>query len=196
MPRRTSPPSVFDLTPGGNVRANTRQRLEKIVRDIVDRVVYDPPDKYLVTKITEPNSSHDHHAIVDDRGEMLAAALRSAERLHEIEMNARRHVLASSIFLESHPDVDHLNPNLFISHRFTRRQVIHQRAVRFVDVWSAVLPQRIVDEELGDFMEDVSRRIAKGENKLVYFRMFTTLLWTAAHAIGYFLKAVGKHRAS
>lgn len=69
------------------------------------------------------------------------------------------------------------------------------RQVRVVsvtlEVWSALLPVRIANEDLGGYIEDINRRQAAGQKWLPLVRAVMAVFWTGANTIGYFLKAVG-----
>lgn len=66
---------------------------------------------------------------------------------------------------------------------------------RVLDLWAAVLPARIVNEDLGDYLEDIVRRRAAGQRWCVYLRVASAIFWTGLNAIGYAMKAVGKKSA-
>jgi hypothetical protein len=70
-----------------------------------------------------------------------------------------------------------------------------RRVQAALTVWSAILPGRIVNEEFGDYMEDIHCRIAKGQRWCVYLRVCAAIFWTGLNAIGYAMKAVGKKSA-
>ncbi len=58
------------------------------------------------------------------------------------------------------------------------------RAARIFDWAGAALPTRLANEELGDALEDIARRASLGQSKwLIYFKMVTSVLWTAVHAV-------------
>ena len=79
-----------------------------------------------------------------------------------------------------------------------RRQVatmaVRRGAARTLDVWAVLLPSRIVNEELGDYLEDIHRRCAEGQRWCVYVHVASAIFWTSLNAIGYAMKAVGKKR--
>jgi hypothetical protein len=52
------------------------------------------------------------------------------------------------------------------------------RSMRILDAWSAVLPARVNNEELGDYIEDINRRVAQGQRRLVYIRLAAAIFWT------------------
>ena len=53
-----------------------------------------------------------------------------------------------------------------------------------------MLPSRIANEDLADYVEDINRRIGKGQRKLVYVRVIATIFWTGVNAVGYLLKNI------
>ena len=64
------------------------------------------------------------------------------------------------------------------------------RATRLLDAWSALLPQRIVNEEVGDYVEDVRRRSAEGQKLLVWLRCAMCIFWTGFNTLGYLVRGV------
>jgi hypothetical protein len=64
-----------------------------------------------------------------------------------------------------------------------------------LDLWAVLLPARIVNEDLGDYLEDIHRRIAAGQRWCVYLRIVAAIFWTGLNAIGYAMKLVGRRRA-
>jgi len=57
------------------------------------------------------------------------------------------------------------------------------------------MPQRVVKEIIGDFQEDIHRRILAGQRVCVWGETVMTLFWLTTNTIGYFLKAVGIRKA-
>lgn len=74
-------------------------------------------------------------------------------------------------------------------------KVSAQRLSVLLDAWAAILPPRIVNEDLGDYLEDIHRRCAAGQRWCVYLRVAAAIFWTGLNAVGYAMKAVGKRRA-
>jgi hypothetical protein len=91
---------------------------------------------------------------------------------------------------------------------FAREQIVIQtaasdppcepphRVLNTLDIWGALLPTRIFNEELGDFIEDINRRAMEGQRCGVYLRMIAAMFWTGVNAVGYFLKEIGKRKAA
>jgi hypothetical protein len=77
-----------------------------------------------------------------------------------------------------------------------RRAVCARRAATFLDGWAVIMPQRIVNEELGDYIEDINRRAGEGQRWRVAVRVLAAMFWTGVNAIGYFLKQIGKQKAA
>jgi hypothetical protein len=71
-----------------------------------------------------------------------------------------------------------------------------QTVTALLDAWSSVLPSRISSEVLGDYIEDINRRIAAGQRKLVWLRVAAAIFWTGINAIGYALKQLRKGKRS
>lgn len=65
-----------------------------------------------------------------------------------------------------------------------------------VDAWSVLLPARIATEDLGDYIEDIHRRISDGQRLRPWLRAGAAVFWTAINAIGYALKQLGRTRAN
>jgi len=61
-------------------------------------------------------------------------------------------------------------------------------ALSILDAWAAVLPARIVNEDLGDYIDDISRRKAAGQRFLVCLRVVAAMFWTGFNTLGYVLK--------
>ena len=59
-------------------------------------------------------------------------------------------------------------------------------------VWKTVLPARIANEDLGDYIEDIDRLIARKQNRLAYLRLLAAIFWTGVNAIGYLRKKLRK----
>jgi hypothetical protein len=79
----------------------------------------------------------------------------------------------------------------------TRRRNLpnRERVCSLLDCWSALLPTRIAQEDLGDFIEVIMRRIDAGQRWRVYLNVASAIFWTGLNAIGYAMKAVGKKSA-
>lgn len=70
------------------------------------------------------------------------------------------------------------------------------RPLRWLDTWSVVLPARIKNEELGDYIEDIRRRAAQGQRILAWLRLIFAAFWTGVNAVGYLLKELGNRKAA
>jgi hypothetical protein len=70
------------------------------------------------------------------------------------------------------------------------------RAANILDGWATILPARIVNEELGDYIEDIQRRAMAGQRVALYARMMAAIFWTGVNAVGYFVKQVGKTKSA
>jgi hypothetical protein len=46
---------------------------------------------------------------------------------------------------------------------FNLQELAKRRLVALLEFWAVLLPQRIVDEDLGDYVEDINRRRDRGE---------------------------------
>src|SRR5262249_36278716 len=64
-----------------------------------------------------------------------------------------------------------------------------------LDGWGAILPSRIVNEDLGGFVEDVRRRAVNGQGCLVWLRVVAAIFWTGVNTFGYLIKTLGKKQA-
>jgi hypothetical protein len=87
--------------------------------------------------------------------------------------------------------IRHVQKEMEIKHR--RRAT---RSMKILDAWSAVLPARVNNEELGDYIEDINRRAAEGQRHLVYVRLATAIFWTGVHALSDLLQSLSKRKAS
>jgi hypothetical protein len=65
-----------------------------------------------------------------------------------------------------------------------------------LDFWSTILPARVNSEDLGDYVQDIISRMERGQRVRVVFRVWAAILWTGVNAIGYFLKQIGRQRAT
>lgn len=71
-----------------------------------------------------------------------------------------------------------------------------QRAYDILDAWSVILPHRVVTEEIGDYLEDITRRIALGQRWRPRLRIAAAIFWTGINAIGYTVKdMIGRRKA-
>src|SRR6266536_1382434 len=52
------------------------------------------------------------------------------------------------------------------------------RAAGVLDSWAALLPQRVVNEEIGDYLEDIRRRAAEGQRLNIGVRVISAIFWT------------------
>ncbi|MGK4001117.1 hypothetical protein WMF31_00730 [Sorangium sp. So ce1036] len=68
-------------------------------------------------------------------------------------------------------------------------------AFRFVALF---LPKRLVDEEIGDAVEEISLQLQRSPARWpVYLKIVTTVFWVMVHAIGYLVSQLkGVRRAS
>jgi hypothetical protein len=79
----------------------------------------------------------------------------------------------------------------------TGGESLRRRSFRVLDVWSAILPSRIVNEDLGDYLEDIALRVAHGQRTLIYVRVGAAIFWTGVNAVGYVMKHVlGRPKAT
>jgi hypothetical protein len=69
------------------------------------------------------------------------------------------------------------------------------KTLAVVDFWGALLPARVVKEDLGDYIEDIHRRINDGQRFRVWLRVAAAVFWTALNAFGYAMKLLGKKEA-
>jgi hypothetical protein len=70
------------------------------------------------------------------------------------------------------------------------------RSYGVLDAWSAILPARIVKEEIGDYLEDIHRRAKEGQHWQIYLRVASAMFWTLINSIGYALKALGNKQGA
>jgi hypothetical protein len=65
------------------------------------------------------------------------------------------------------------------------------RAAALLDNLALVLPARIVNEDLSDFLEDINRRGREGQSSFkIYFRTAAATFWVIANAVGYLVRTV------
>jgi hypothetical protein len=74
------------------------------------------------------------------------------------------------------------------------RRVLATRLRSVLDVWSALLPARVAAEDLGDYLEDIHRRVAAGQRWLACFRLVVAVCWTTLNAIGYALTQLRRQK--
>jgi hypothetical protein len=77
-----------------------------------------------------------------------------------------------------------------------QRSLTQGRVHNILDIWAALLPIRISNEILGDYLEDISRRAARGQRLMPLVRMLSTIFWTGVNAVGYFLKEISKRKTA
>ena len=83
-----------------------------------------------------------------------------------------------------------------IAKRIRQRSVARHRAAKTLDICAAFVPVRIANEEFGDLLEDLTRRINAGQHKLAYARLVTGVFYSAVNVIGYFMQNVlGRRKA-
>jgi hypothetical protein len=81
--------------------------------------------------------------------------------------------------------------------RNQRPDMLRARCGRILDIWSVWMPQRLVNEEVGDFLENINRRINEEQSRwLIWTRVIAAMLWLTVHSVGYFLKASGIRKSS
>ncbi len=57
------------------------------------------------------------------------------------------------------------------------------RAKRWLDTWSLCLPQRVANEDLGGYIEEIEARAATGAPAWkIYLRMLAAIFWTACNS--------------
>jgi hypothetical protein len=65
------------------------------------------------------------------------------------------------------------------------------KAAGWLDNLALVLPTRIVNEDLGDFLEDINRRGLHGQSSFkIYLRTTAATFWLIANAVGYLVRTV------
>lgn len=77
-----------------------------------------------------------------------------------------------------------------------RRQQRASRASAILEGWAAVLPARIVNEELGDYLEDIHRRVAAGQRSWVVVRVMAAIFWTGVNAWRYLLDQLRRRKTA
>jgi hypothetical protein len=77
-----------------------------------------------------------------------------------------------------------------------QRVTVERRAYVLLDYWAALLPARIANEDLGDYLEDITNRAAAGQTWAVYLRIFAAVFWTGVNATGYALKRLRQRRTA
>lgn len=81
--------------------------------------------------------------------------------------------------------------------RAWKRKRLEQRALGALDLWAALLPTRVVNEEIGDCIEDINRRVSAGQGRIrVGLRVCAAIFWTGVNAIGYLRKQIGTKRGA
>jgi hypothetical protein len=76
------------------------------------------------------------------------------------------------------------------------REDLRRVAASVLDVWAIFLPQRIVNEDLADYLQDINRRIAKGQRWKAYLRVVAAIFWTGVNAVRHFQSQVSKKAGS
>lgn len=76
-----------------------------------------------------------------------------------------------------------------------RAMDLQHKIDNILDMSTWWMPQRVVKEIIGDFQEDIHRRILAGQRVCVWGETVMTLFWLTTNTIGYFLKAVGIRKA-
>jgi hypothetical protein len=72
------------------------------------------------------------------------------------------------------------------------REQQRQQAERVLDTWAIWMPDRVVDEQLGDALEDINRRIREDQPRwAIRLKVAATMFWLTVHSIGYFLTTSG-----
>ena len=107
-------------------------------------------------------------------------------------------------YQQSHPDSDHQlglfqeAAELAKAYRVeAQRLQTKHRTDKVLQVWSAVLPARINNEDLGDYLEDIHQRIAAGQSRwIISLRIVAAVFWTATDTIRYFFKAIGRSKST
>lgn len=66
------------------------------------------------------------------------------------------------------------------------------RAAAILDAWGAILPARIMNEDVGDFVEDVRRRAQTGQRVRVWLRVGTAIAWSGVNTAAYVVSALRK----
>ena len=80
--------------------------------------------------------------------------------------------------------------------RSIRRQQRASQASAILEGWAAVLPARIVNEELGDYLEDIHRRVKAGQRSWVVVRVMTAIFWTGVNAWGYLINQLRRRKTT
>jgi hypothetical protein len=125
---------------------------------------------------------------------MVSGAGRLKELLHQLRPieeagAARTTALAMSVATDQTFDAILSEIGYFNPAPSVRRQASRQaRIASALDVWGGLLPIRIANEDLGEFLEDINRRIDEGQRVMPYVRTASALFWTAVNSIGYLRK--------
>jgi hypothetical protein len=164
--------------------------LPKFKIEVARKAVFDAADQARMTEAQEAR-----RWVVFDEAWRAVAADDAAETvpidelLREYEQYIGR-LSWTQIAASKKSPFDWLTARLRLPRRKVRRDA---RAV--LDVWAAFLPSRVATEDLGDYLEDINNRLAKGQRKLVYVRVAAAIFWTGINAVGYAMKAVGRKSA-
>jgi hypothetical protein len=71
-----------------------------------------------------------------------------------------------------------------------------KKPLAILDGWGAILPMRVNTEELGDYIEDIHERAARGQRWLLWVRVIAAIIWTGINTVGYMAKnLLGRHAA-
>jgi hypothetical protein len=112
----------------------------------------------------------------------------------EFEMRQLEVMLDPSV---AHPIETEVEPSPKAEGVPANREQLYRRCETVLDSWTLWMPQRLVDEQLGDCLEDIYRRIHEGQSRwLVWGKVAWTMFWLTVHSVGYFLKASGIRKAN
>jgi hypothetical protein len=76
------------------------------------------------------------------------------------------------------------------------RLVFQRSLLQVLDSWSVLMPQRIVNEDFGDFREDINRRIARGQSRrMIWLRVVAAVFWLTVNSVRYFLNELRSKRS-
>ncbi len=62
------------------------------------------------------------------------------------------------------------------------------RATTIVNGWARLLPDRIAEEDIGDYLEDVQRCADAGQRIRVWLRAALAIVWTGVNTIEFLVR--------
>lgn len=77
-----------------------------------------------------------------------------------------------------------------------RREIVGRVVLNVLDRWSRLLPKRIRDEDMGDYVHAINHRLSCGQSRMILVRAIAAIFWTGLSSISVGIALAGNRSRS